>query len=94
MKLAKKDLMEKISNLIEDDETKVEVLEDLEDSILDDTNINEDYNELKEKYDNLLEKYKDRFLKGNKEDKKDDEEKDDEEIEELEEEKVIDIKEI
>ena len=71
MKLEKKELMKKISDLIEDDETKMSVLEDLEDSI----EISEEkeetekvekteYDDLKTKYDDLKQKYIERFTKG------------------------------
>lgn len=100
MKLSKKELMQRISDLIEDDETKVSVLEDLDDSIIEEGTAQEvmseeekrDYEDLKWKYENLLSKYKERFLKGDetKEEEKE-EKKDDEELEEKE---IIDVKEI
>ena len=96
MKLAKKELKQKISDLITDDELKVSVLEDLEDSIVDgevETNEEEKkaYEDLKIKYDDLLERYKQRFLRGEEEaDTEVKEEKEDE----LEEKEVIDVKEI
>lgn len=72
MKLSKKELMQRISDLIEDGETKVSVLEDLDDSIIEEGTAQEvmseeekrDYEDLKWKYENLLSRYKERFLKG------------------------------
>ena len=73
MKHTKKELMNRIADLIEDEETKVSVLEDMEDSIIEETEETENveleeikkaYDELKAKYDELLVKYRDRFLKG------------------------------
>lgn len=94
MKMDKKDLMRRISDLIEDEDTKISVLEDLEDSIVENTTdiINEEEKKelenLRWKYEDLREKYKERFLTS---DKKAEETED---IEEKEDEKVIDIKEI
>lgn len=100
MKLDKKELMQRVSDLIEDEETKISILEDMEDSIVDEptteTVVEEsakrELEELKWKYEDLRNRYKERFLKGEEveEEKKDDETED----EELREEEVIDIKEI
>lgn len=97
MKLSKKELMQRISDLIEDDEIKISVLEDLEDSIADEGTIENimdeeskrEFEELKWKYDDLKRRYKERFLKGSDESVK--KEDVDEEIEDKE---VVDIKEI
>lgn len=96
MKLSKKDLMQRVSDLVEDDEKKVAILEDLEDSILEEGSIDEveketlrkEKEDLEWKYQDLLTRYKERFLQG-----KDSEEKEDIK-DELEEKEVIDIKEI
>ena len=97
MKLSKKELMQKVSDLIEDDEIKISVLEDMEDSISDEGNLDKvidetrqkEYEDLKWKYENLKTRYKDRFLKGSEETEKEDID----ESEETEKE-VVDIKEI
>ena len=93
MKLNKEELKKKIDEKISDDDLKIELLEDIEDSI--DVSENETekvektaYDEVVEERDEIKRKYKERFLKGEevKEDKEDDEE--------LKEEEVIDVKEI
>ena len=94
MKLSKEELKKKIDEVIEDDDLKISLLEDIEDSV----DVAEDtekvdksaYDELLIKYDELKEKYEKRFLEGEEKE----EEKEDEEDEELQEEEVIDIKEI
>lgn len=69
MKLSKEELKKKIDEKISDDDLKIELLEDIEDSI----DVSEDetekvekttYDELETKYKDLQEKYKQRFLKG------------------------------
>lgn len=95
MKLSKEELLAKINEKVMDEDVKIELLEDITDSLEIDAEPKEDERvaELEEKYKALQEKYKERFLKGEeKEDEKEDEEKEDEE--ELEEEEVIDVKEI
>ena len=66
MKLSKEELKKKIDEVIEDDDLKITLLEDIEDSIdvSDDTEKVEKtaYDELKTEYDELKEKYKNRFL--------------------------------
>ena len=93
MKLNKEELKKKIDEKISDDDLKIELLEDIEDSI--DVSENETekvektaYDEVVAERDEIKRKYKERFLKGEevKEDKEDDEE--------LKEEEVIDVKEI
>lgn len=93
MKLSKEDLKKKIDEKISDDDLKIELLEDIEDSI--DVSENETekvdktaYDEVVAERDEIKRKYKERFLKGEevKEDTEDDEE--------LKEEEVIDVKEI
>ena len=94
MKLNKEELKKKIDEKISDDDLKIELLEDIEDSV---DVIEEDetekvektaYDEVVAERDEIKRKYKERFLKGEevKEDKEDDEE--------LKEEEVIDVKEI
>lgn len=97
MKLSKKELMQRVSDLIEDDTTKISVLEDMEDSIIEEGTAQEvadettkrELEELKWKYDDLVQRYKDRFLKG-----EETEEKEEEKTEELKEEEIVDVKEI
>lgn len=94
MKLNKEDLKKKIDERISDDDLKIELLEDIEDSI----DVTEDetekvektaYDEVVAERDEIKRKYKERFLKG--EEVKEDAKEDDEE---LKEEEVIDVKEI
>ncbi|MEE1059238.1 MAG: hypothetical protein U0K92_07640 [Treponema sp.] len=93
MKLSKEELKMKINDLGIDDELKISLLEDVEDSmdISDDSEKVEKsaYDEVVAKYEEIKTKYKERFLKG--EDTKDEDEKDEDEIDEKE---VIDVKEI
>ena len=93
MKLSKEELKKKIDEVVQDDETKISLLEDIEDSmeISDDTEKVEKtaYDEVVTKYEELKEKYKERFLKGS-----DEEKEEPEETEELKEEEVIDVNEI
>lgn len=66
MKLSKEELKKKIDEVIEDDDLKISLLEDIEDSVdvPDETEKVEKraYDELKSEYDELKEKYKNRFL--------------------------------
>lgn len=93
MKLSKDDLKQKINEKVLDEDVKIELLEDIEDSF-ENGETNEEANqrieELEAKYKNLQEKYKSRFLQGSQET----EDKENEDIKELEEKEVIDIKEI
>ena len=94
MKLSKEELKKKIDEKISDEDLKIELLEDIEDSI----DISDDsekvektaYDEVVAERDEIKRKYKERFLKG------DDVEDEDaiEDDEELKEEEVIDVKEI
>lgn len=95
MKLNKEELKKKIDEKISDDDLKIELLEDIEDSI--DVSENETetekvektaYDEVVAERDEIKRKYKERFLKG--EEVKEDTEED----EELKEEEIIDVKEI
>lgn len=66
MKLSKEELKKKIDEVIEDDDLKIALLEDIEDSmeITDEGEKveKEAYDSLKAEYDELKEKYKNRFL--------------------------------
>jgi hypothetical protein len=90
MKLSKEELISKINGLEIDDNVKIELMEDVTDSMevtpeVDNTEIER----LKAENEDLRTKYKERFLKGDE--TKDEEKKDDEELEEKE---IIDVKEI
>lgn len=91
MKLSKDELIAKINEKVMDEEVKIELMEDVTDSVETEGSTNEEdkqrIEELETKYKDLQEKYKERFLNSNtKEDK--------EEMIDNEEEKTIDIKEI
>lgn len=92
MKLSKEELKAKINEVITDDDLKIALLEDIEDSvdISDETEKVEKtaYDELEIKYNELKEKYKERFLSS------DAKEEEKEETEELKEDDTIDVKEI
>jgi len=90
-------LKKKIDEKIEDEDLKIELLEDIEDSV----DIAEDetekvektaYDEVVAERDEIKRKYKERFLKVDE--TKEDETKEDEEDEELTEEEIVDVKEI
>ena len=94
MKLSKEELKKKIDEKISDEDLKIELLEDIEDSI----DISDDsekvektaYDEVVAERDEIKRKYKERFLKGSEEDSEENED----DSEELKEEEVIDVKEI
>lgn len=93
MKLSKEELKKKIDEVITDDDVKISLLEDIEDSVdvADETEKVDKtaYDEVVAKYEEIKQKYKDRFLKGEEvEEKKEDDD------EELEEEEIVDVKEI
>lgn len=94
MKLSKQELKQKISDNIEDEDLVISLLEDIEDSMIEnneqiiDETQKKEIEELKFKYEDLKQKYKERFLTSNIKDEKKDE------IETLEEKEVIDVKEI
>lgn len=94
MKLSKEELKKKIDEVVTDDDVKISLLEDIEDSVdvADETEKVEKsaYDEVVAKYEEIKQKYKDRFLKGEEveEDKKEDDD------EELKEEEIVDVKEI
>lgn len=94
MKLSKDDLIKKINEKVLDEDVKIELMEDVTDSLEADTDSSTEdsqrIKELEEKYKNLQEKYKERFLKGSEEPKEIEKDDDDE----LEEKEVIDVKEI
>lgn len=95
MKLSKEELKKKIDEKIEDEDLKIELLEDIEDSVdvSDDTEKVEKtaYDEVVAERDEIKRKYKERFLSPEevKENTENVEEKESEESEE-----VIDVKEI
>lgn len=95
MKLSKEELKKKIDEKIENEDLKIELLEDIEDSVdvtkEDDTEKVEKtaYDEVVAERDEIKRKYKERFLNG--EEVKEDEKEDDED---LKEEEIIDVKEI
>ena len=77
MKLSKEDFKQKINDLSVDDDVKITLLEDVEDSFETSEDNSEELTELQTKYDELKEKYKNRFLtgkgeKGDEEEKKED----------------------
>lgn len=97
MKLSKEELKQKIDEKISDEDLKIELLEDIEDSV----DIQEDtsekveksaYDEVVAERDEIKRKYKERFLNGSEDSKEEKEES--EESEEVKEEEVIDVKEI
>lgn len=95
MKLTKDEIFEKYSSKFENDDEKIEFLEDISDSIeVNDSSIEKDAEIERLKTDNemLKKKYIDRFLNGEEAEEKAEEFK--EEIDEPEEKEVIDIKEI
>lgn len=90
MKLSKEELLKKVNEYEIPDEVKIELMEDVTDSMeIAEPEENTELEEIKAKYEELKEKYKARFLEG---EEKEQEPK--EEVEELKEEEVIDVKEI
>ena len=68
MKLSKEELKNKIPNLVQDENAQIELLEDIEDSMVEgqsseNSEMEEKYTSLKAEYDALKTKYKERFLK-------------------------------
>lgn len=94
MKLSKEELKAKINEKIADEDLKIELLEDIEDSI----EVSEDtekvdktaYDEVVAERDEIKRKYIERFLSGDENKDEEDEETEDE----VKEEEVIDVKEI
>lgn len=93
MKLSKEEFKAKIDEKISDEDLKIELLEDIEDSmdVSDDSEKVEKsaYDEVVAERDEIKRKYKERFFKG-----EESEEKETEDVEELKEEDYIDVKEI
>lgn len=85
MKLSKEELKQKINDLAVDDDVKITLLEDVEDSFETTEDNSEELEALQTKYEELKEKYKSRFLTGKEEDKKEDDKKE----EELEEQEIV-----
>lgn len=104
MKLSKEELKEKVSNLEIDDELKIGLLEDIEDSfedqVEDDSRVSrEEYDDMSMKYEDMKKRYIERFLSKEEvaelEDAKEKiEEVLDDSVEVEEEPEVIDIEEI
>ena len=98
MKLSKEELKKKIDEVVQDDELKISLLEDIEDSmeVSDESEKVEKsaYDELETKYNELIQKYKDRFLKGEEAEELKAETVDEDTEDELKEEEIVDIKEI
>lgn len=94
MKLSKEELKKKIDEKIEDEDLKIELLEDIEDSVdvmkEDETEKVEKtaYDEVVAERDEIKRKYKERFLNGEEPSEEVKEEED------LKEEEIIDVKEI
>lgn len=92
MKLSKDELIAKINEKVMDEDVKIELMEDVTDSVETEGSTNEEdkqrIEELETKYKDLQEKYKERFLNSNT--KEDEEEK----IDDEEKEETVDIKEI
>ena len=94
MKMSKDELIQKINEKVMDEDVKIELMEDITDSMDVETETSTEdtqrIEELEEKYKNLQEKYKQRFLQGEEKD----DEKEDEKVDEYEEKEIVDIKEI
>lgn len=91
-KLSKDELVQKINEKVMDEDVKIELMEDVTDSLNENETNEEDkqrIDELETKYKDLQTKYKERFLKGNDVDDKKEEKSD-----ELDEKEIVDIKEI
>ena len=95
MKLSKDELKAKIDEKISDEDLKIELLEDVEDSLEvedgEEKVSKEEYEKVVAERDEIKKKYKERFL-GKEDEKEEDEKEEDEEG--LSEEEVIDVKEI
>lgn len=83
MKKSKEELKQTIVDSVADEEVQIALLEDIEDSFVEQEVDNTAIEELQAKYDDLKQRYKDRFLKG--EEKEETEKEETEEKEELEE---------
>lgn len=96
MKLSKEELKKKIDEVVTDEDVKISLLEDIEDSMTEvesegETVTKEEYEKVVSERDEIKQKYKDRFLSG-EETKEVEEEKEEKGLEE--EGEIIDIKEI
>lgn len=91
MKKSKEELKQTIVDSVADEEVQIALLEDIEDSFIEQEVDNTAIEELQAKYDDLKQRYKDRFLKGEeKEETEEKEEKEElEEVEELEKEDIF-----
>ena len=98
MKLTKQELKQRISDsIIDNDDLVISLLEDIEDSMNEDSTVNvlnetlqKENEDLKYKYEDLKARYKERFLNGDNAEEKKEENKE----EGLQEKEYIDIKEI
>ena len=94
MKMSKEELIQKINEKVMDEDVKIELMEDITDSmdVEQDTKTEDTQRieELEEKYKNLQEKYKQRFLQGQEKE----DEKEEEKVDEYEEKEIVDVKEI
>lgn len=95
MKLSKEELKKKIDELISDEGVKIELLEDIEDSMESGEGLvsKEELDKVIAERDEIRQKYKDRFLSGEAE-SEDVEKTEEPEDKGLEENEVIDVKEI
>lgn len=90
MKKSKEELKQTIVDTVTDEEVQIALLEDIEDSFVEQEVDNTALEELQAKYDDLKQRYKDRFLKGEEKEKEETEEKEElEEVEELEKEDIF-----
>lgn len=90
MKLSKEELKNKIDEVVSDEDAKISLLEDVEDSFEVDSEekiSKEEYDKVVAERDEIKQKYKERFLSGSEKEEK-------EETETLSEEEIVDVKEI
>ena len=93
MKKSKEELKQTIVDTVADEEVQIALLEDIEDSFVEQEVDNTALEELQAKYNDLKQRYKDRFLKGEEKETEEKEEKEEkeelEEVEELEKEDIF-----
>lgn len=89
MKLSKEELKQKINDLAVDDDVKITLLEDVEDSFETTKDNSEELEALQTKYEELKEKYKSRFLTGKEGENEEDKKGEDKKGEELEEQEIV-----
>ena len=93
MKKSKEELKQTIVDTVADEEVQIALLEDIEDSFVEQEVDNTAIEELQAKYDDLKQRYKDRFLKGEEKETEETEETEEkeelEEVEELEKEDIF-----